>query len=93
MGKPVVASRLPMVERTFPPGSVATYDPGDPASMAAAILSFVDDAGRREEAVARTADVVQSSAWERESIGYIELVDRLAGRHQGDQRGTASRAS
>ena len=36
MGKPVVASRLPMVERTFPPGSVATYDPGDPASMAAA---------------------------------------------------------
>ncbi len=34
MGKPVVASRLPMVERTFPPGTVATYPPGDPAAMA-----------------------------------------------------------
>ena len=28
MGKPVVASRLPMVERTFPPGTVATYASG-----------------------------------------------------------------
>ena len=58
MGKPVVASRLPMVERTFPPGSVATYDPGDPASMAAAILSFVDDAAARGDAVERTAEIV-----------------------------------
>jgi glycosyltransferase involved in cell wall biosynthesis len=79
MGKPVVASRLPMVERTFPPGSVATYDPGDPASMATAILSLVDDAAGREAAVARTAEIVESSAWEQESIGYVELVDRLTG--------------
>ena len=79
MGKPVVASRLPMVERTFPPGSVATYDPGDPASMAAAILSFVDDATRRADAVARTAEIVQAAAWEIEATRYIELVDRLAG--------------
>jgi hypothetical protein len=68
-----------MVERTFPPDSVATYDPGDAASMAAAILFFVDDSVGRERAIARTAEVVQSSAWEREAIGYIELVDRLAG--------------
>ena len=82
MGKPVVASRLPMVERTFPPDSVATYDPGDPASMAEAILSFVDDVATREKAVARTAEIVRSSAWERESIGYIALVDRLVGGSQ-----------
>jgi glycosyltransferase involved in cell wall biosynthesis len=79
MGKPVVASRLPMVERTFPPDSVGTYDPGDPASMAAAILAFVDDTAAREEAVARTAEIVRSSAWEREALRYLELVDRLAG--------------
>ncbi len=79
MGKPVVASRLPMVERTFPPDSVVTYDPGDAASMAGAILSLVDDAAGRERAIARTAEVVQASAWEREAIGYIELVNRLAG--------------
>jgi len=77
MGKPVVATRLPMVERTFPPDTVATYDPGDPASMAAAILSFVDDAAGRTGAVARTAEIVRSSAWETEATRYIELVDRL----------------
>jgi glycosyltransferase involved in cell wall biosynthesis len=79
MGKPVVATRLPMVERTFPRDSVATYEPGDPDSMAAAILSFVDDASARDAAVARTAEIVRSSAWEVEAIRYIELVDRLAG--------------
>jgi glycosyltransferase involved in cell wall biosynthesis len=79
MGKPVVATRLPMVERTFPPDSVATYEPGDPDSMAAAILSFVDDASARDAAVARTGEIVRSSAWEVEAVRYIELVDRLAG--------------
>jgi glycosyltransferase involved in cell wall biosynthesis len=79
MGKPVVASRLPMVERTFPPDSVATYAPGDPASLAAAILSFVDDAAGREKAVARAAEIVRSSGWETEAVRYIELIDRLIG--------------
>jgi glycosyltransferase involved in cell wall biosynthesis len=79
MGKPVVASRLPMVERTFPPNSVATYDPGDAASMAAAILSFVDDADARRTAVERTAEIVRASAWETEAARYVALVDRLAG--------------
>ncbi len=54
MGKPVVASRLPLVERTFPEGTVAAYEPGDPAAMAAAILGFVDDPIVREAAVTRT---------------------------------------
>ena len=79
MGKPVVASRLPMVERTFPPGSVATYNPGDAASMAAAILSFVDDPDARRRAVERTAEIVRASAWETEAARYVALVDRLAG--------------
>jgi glycosyltransferase involved in cell wall biosynthesis len=83
MGKPVVASRLPMVERTFPPGSVETYDPGDPASMASAILSLVDDPARRRDAVELTADIVQASAWETEAPRYIALVDRLAGESSG----------
>jgi glycosyltransferase involved in cell wall biosynthesis len=79
MGKPVVASRLPMVERTFPPNSVATYDPGDAVSMAAAILSFVDDPDARRGAVGRTAEIVRASAWETEAARYVALVNRLAG--------------
>jgi glycosyltransferase involved in cell wall biosynthesis len=77
MGKPVVASRLPMVERTFPAGTVATYTPGDPAAMADAVLAFVDDPIAREAAVARTAKIVRAGSWEHEAKGYLTLVERL----------------
>ena len=77
MGKPVVASRLPMVERTFPPGTVATYEPGDPEAMADAILAFADDPVAREAAVAATAQIVRTGSWEHESKGYLALVERL----------------
>jgi glycosyltransferase involved in cell wall biosynthesis len=77
MGKPVVASRLPMVERTFPAGTVATYPPSDADEMAGAILSFVDDPIARDAAVARTMHLVERSSWEHEAPGYIALVQRL----------------
>jgi glycosyltransferase involved in cell wall biosynthesis len=77
MGKPVVASRLPMVERTFPAGTVATYTPGDAAEMADAILAFVDDPIAREAAVAHTAEIVKAGSWEHEAVGYLALVERL----------------
>ena len=77
MGKPVVASRLPMVERTFPPGTVAAYGPGDPAAMADAILAFADDPVAREAAVVATAEIVKAGSWEHESKGYLALVERL----------------
>jgi glycosyltransferase involved in cell wall biosynthesis len=80
MGKPVVASRLPLVERTFPAGSVSTYEPGDPRSMADAIVALADDADARERAVARTASIVADAAWEHESQAYLALVERLIGR-------------
>jgi glycosyltransferase involved in cell wall biosynthesis len=77
MGKPVVASRLPLVERTFPDGSVATYESGDPRSMAGAIIALADDPIARELAVARTASIVTEAAWEREGGHYVDLVNRL----------------
>jgi glycosyltransferase involved in cell wall biosynthesis len=77
MGKPVVATRLPMVEHAFPPGSVGTYASGDAASMAAAITALADDPIAREAAVARTSDVVAAGSWEREAPHYVALVDDL----------------
>jgi glycosyltransferase involved in cell wall biosynthesis len=82
MGKPVVASRLPMVERTFPTGSVATYDPGDAGSLAGSILALLDDASARATAVEQMAAIVQASAWELEAGRYVALVDRLIGDEQ-----------
>ena len=52
MGRPVVASRLPMVERTFG-DDVVTYAPGDADDLAAALLRLVDDPDAREARVSR----------------------------------------
>lgn len=81
MGKPVVASRLPMVAATFPAGTVASYEPGDAPGMAEAIIVWADDPLAREAAVARTQDIVRDAAWEREAERYVAVVeDLIAGR-------------
>jgi len=78
MGKPVVASRLPMVEATFPEGTVTAYTAGDPEAMAAAITALVDDPASRQAAVARTSAVVDRLSWERVAERYLALVESLA---------------
>ncbi|HEV7810339.1 MAG TPA: glycosyltransferase family 4 protein, partial [Candidatus Limnocylindrales bacterium] len=78
MAKPVIATKLPMVEATFPPGTVWTYEPGDAASLASAIESVLDDPAARERAVSATTAVVRERSWEREVPRYLDLIDRLA---------------
>ena len=78
MGKPVVASRLPMVERTFRPGSITVYEPGDPDALAGAILAILDDSAARDAAVGAMAARVDELAWEREADRLVALIDRLA---------------
>jgi glycosyltransferase involved in cell wall biosynthesis len=80
MGKPVVASRLPLVERTFPNGTVVTYEPGDAAGMAEAIVALADNPIHRAEVVDGSQVVVREAAWEREAERYVALVDRLSRR-------------
>jgi glycosyltransferase involved in cell wall biosynthesis len=77
MGKPVVASRLPMVERTFDPTTVATYEPGDARSLADVIARLVDDPLEREARIARTATRVRELSWAHESRAYLALIERL----------------
>ncbi len=78
MGKPVVASALPMVERTFAPDTIRTYRPGVPSDLAAAVLVLVDDPADREARVARTLERIQAMAWEHEAATYLAVVERLA---------------
>jgi len=77
MGRTVVASRLPMVERIFG-RDVVTYEPGDAADLAAALLRLVDDPGVREARVASALARVRDLGWEHESGRYLALVERLA---------------
>ena len=78
MGKPVVASRLPLVERSFPDGTVALYEPSDVDGMARAIVALADDPFGRAAAIDGSQDAVRDSAWEREAERYTRIVDRLA---------------
>lgn len=77
MRRPVVASRLPMVERVFGP-DVATYEPGDPDDLARAILHLVDDPAARDALVAAAAARVRDLAWERARRPYLALIDEVA---------------
>jgi glycosyltransferase involved in cell wall biosynthesis len=84
MGKPVVASRLPTVEGYFDPGTLSFYEPGDPESLATALLGLVDDAPGRNERIERTRQRVGELSWTRQAEAYMSVVDRLIGRSRGD---------
>ena len=77
MGKPVLASRLPLVEQTFPAGTIWTYEPGDTRSLATAIEAIADQAAAREASVAAALVVVRQRSWEHEAIAYVGLVEDL----------------
>jgi len=77
MGKPVVATRLPLVEQTFANSTIRMYDAGDAASMAAAIADVADHPGVRDAGVAATLAIVHERSWEQEAAAYVALVDGL----------------
>lgn len=77
MGKPVVATHLPLVSATFPPGTARTYPAGDAAALAAAILAIVDRPTERSAAIEATLTIVREASWERRSEAYIALVESL----------------
>jgi glycosyltransferase involved in cell wall biosynthesis len=78
MEKPVVASRLPTVERYFAPDTLSVYEPGDPESLAAAILALVDDPAERLARVDRTRRRVDELSWTRQAEVFTTVVERLA---------------
>lgn len=78
MGRPVVASSLPTVNRYFAPDTVSTYVPGDADDLIATILRLVDDPIDREARVRRTSERVRELSWDREAERYLALVERLA---------------
>ena len=57
---------------------VVTYTPGDADDLAAAIARIVDEPEAREARLSRALTRVREGSWERESIRYVALVDRLA---------------
>jgi glycosyltransferase involved in cell wall biosynthesis len=77
MGKPVVASRLPLVDETFPADTVFAYEPGDVRAMADAIIRLAEDSSERQARVERTSRIVGETCWEVACQPYLELVGQL----------------
>lgn len=77
MDKPVVASRLPTVERYFDAGTLAVYEPGDHESLAATILRLVDNPAERRARVRRTRRRVEELSWTRQAEAYLGVVRRM----------------
>lgn len=87
MEKPVVASRLPTVERYFAADTLSVYEPGDHESLAAAILHLVDDPTERRARAKRTRRRVDELSWTRQGATLLGVVDRLVADPRGPRSG------
>ena len=83
MGLPVVASRLPVIERYFG-DDLLLAEPGDPASIAAAIEGVRSDPVAARTRAERASSRLAKIEWRQQRQGYLVLVDGLvAGARSG----------
>ena len=76
MGLPVIASRLPVIERYFG-DDVLLSEPGDPTSIAAAIEGVRAEPILARQRAVRASLRLAEIEWRRQREGYLELVDGL----------------
>ena len=91
MAKPVVASRLPTVERYFDADTLAVYEPGDHESLAATILGLVDRPAERRARVQRTRQRVEDLSWTHQADTYLGVVGRMETGPRGRKSGRSGR--
>lgn len=83
MGLPVVASHLPVIERYFG-DDLLLAEPGDAASVAAAIEGVRSDPVAARTRAERASNRLAKIEWRQQRQGYLELVDGLvAGARSG----------
>ena len=76
MGLPTVASRLPVIERYFG-DDVLLAEPGDAASIAAAIEGVRSDPLAAQARAERASRRLAKIEWRQQREGYLNLVDGL----------------
>jgi glycosyltransferase involved in cell wall biosynthesis len=79
MGLPAVASQLPVIERYFGPGELLFAQPGNPASIAAAIEAVRDDPEAARNRASRASERLAAIEWRRQREDYLTLIDELVG--------------
>jgi glycosyltransferase involved in cell wall biosynthesis len=76
MGLPTIASRLPVIERYFG-DDVLLAEPGDAASIAAAIEGVRADPTAAQARAERASRRLAKIEWRQQREGYLDLVDGL----------------
>ncbi len=76
MGLPVVASRLPVIERYFG-DDLLLAEPGDACSIAAAIEGVLADPVAARTRAERASQRLAKIEWRQQRRGYLDLVDGL----------------
>jgi glycosyltransferase involved in cell wall biosynthesis len=79
MGLPAIASRLPVIERYFG-DDVLLAEPGDPASIAAAIELIRAEPAKARERAERASERLAEIEWRQQRKRYLDLVDDLVER-------------
>jgi glycosyltransferase involved in cell wall biosynthesis len=81
-GLPVVASRLPAIERYFGDDAVRLFEPGSPKALAGALEDVVHDPAAASERAARATQRLAPLGWSEQRRRYLAMVDELvASRH------------
>jgi glycosyltransferase involved in cell wall biosynthesis len=76
-GLPVVASRLPAIERYFGDEAAQLFEPGSPQGLAAAIEGILHDPVAARERAARATDRLAPLGWPEQRRRYLAMVDEL----------------
>ena len=77
-GKPVVASRLRSMERYFGNDAVYYFEPGDPESLAEALLKVAADPGEAALKVKRAQELLSTRCgWEHQKQILVSRTQRL----------------
>jgi len=71
--KPVIAGRLRSVSRYFDDRCLHYFEPGDPESLAAAILEVASNSDRRTHLVAAASERLADYRWERQAEEYLRV--------------------
>lgn len=77
MGLPVVASRLPVIERYFSEHEVRFFDPGSHESLADAIADVRRNPEEALQRARRAGARLAGIEWSRQREAYLSLVDEL----------------
>jgi glycosyltransferase involved in cell wall biosynthesis len=80
VGRPIVASRLSVLEQTFGEDALYLVPPGDAGACAEALRAVHRDPAGARARVARARERLEAFRWEREAGRYLSLLARLQGR-------------